>query len=152
MKHLIYIIIILFSIQTIGQNSTKKQFRIDLLIIEKNTKDTLISSIIEVFSGEKRIKTDVSDFDGISVFLLKSEDIVNNKIKMKIHGLNCSAFEKEYELNNDLNTKVYLEYGESEYTNKNQLSEMYKKLDIKPEIFECKVNIKHNFNDIDRNN
>ena len=42
-------------------------------------------------------------------------------------------------MNNDLNTKIYLEYGESEYTNRNQLSEMYKNLDIKPKMFECRV-------------
>ena len=140
MKHLIYIIIALFSIQTNGQDSTeKKQFRVDLLTIEKNTKDTLVGSIIEVFSGEKRIETDMTDFDGISIFFLKSHDIVNNKIRLKIHGLKCSIFEKEYELSNDLNTKVYLEYGESEYTNRNQISEMRKKLDIKLKLFECKV-------------
>ena len=138
MKHLIYIIIILFSIQTNGQDSTeKKQFRIDLLTIEKSTKDTLIGSIIEVFSGEKRIETDISDFDGISIFFLKSKDIVNNKVRLKIHGMKCSVFEKEYELTADLNTKIYLEYGESEYTNPNQLSEMYKKLNIKSKMFEC---------------
>ena len=140
MKHLIYIIIALFSIQTNGQDSTeKKQFRVDLLTIEKNTKDTFVGSIIEVFSGEKRIETDMTDFDGISIFFLKSHDIVNNKIRLKIHGLKCSIFEKEYELSNDLNTKVYLEYGESEYTNRNQISEMRKKLDIKLKLFECKV-------------
>ncbi len=140
MKHLIYIFIILFSIQTNGQNSTeKKQFRIDLLTVEKNTKDTLIGSIIEVFSGEKRIETDISDFDGISIFFLKSKDIVNNKIRLKIYGMKCAEFEKEFELTDDLNTEVYLEYGESEYTNRNQLSEMYKKLEIKPKTSECQV-------------
>jgi hypothetical protein len=92
-----------------------------------------------VFSGEKRIETSISDFDGISIFSLKSKDIVNNNIRLKIHGINCSVFEKEHELNNDLNTKIYLEYGESEYTNRNQLSEMYKNLDIKPKMFECRV-------------
>ena len=138
MKHLIYIIIILFSIQTNGQNSAeKKQFRIDLLTLEKNSKDTLIGSIIEVFSGEKRIETSISDFDGISIFFLKSEDIINNKIRFKIHGMKCSLFEKEYELKDDLNIEIYLEYGKSEYTNPNQLSEMYKKLNIKPKMFEC---------------
>ena len=102
MKHLIYIVIILFSIQTNGQNSTeRKQFRVDLLTIEKNTKDTLIGSIIEVFSGEKRIETDISDFDGISIFFLNSKDIINNKVLLKIHGKKCSVFEKEYELTDD---------------------------------------------------
>jgi hypothetical protein len=140
MKHLIYIVIILFTIQTNGQNSNeKKQYRIDLLTLEKNTKDTLISSIVEVFSGEKRIETSISDFDGISIFFLKSKDIINNKIRLKIHGLKCSVFEKEYELTDDLNTEIHLEYGETEYTNRNQLSEMRKKLDIKPKMFECQV-------------
>ena len=121
-----------------GQNSTKKeQFRIDLLILEKNSKDTLIGSIVEVFSGEKRIETSISDFDGISIFFLSSEDIINNKIRFKIHGMKCSLFEKEYELSDDLNAEIYLEYGQSEYTHPNQLSEMYKKLHIKPKVFEC---------------
>ncbi len=109
------------------------------MTIEKNSKDTLVGSIIEVFSGKKRIETDITDFDGISIFFLKTNSIVNNKIRLKIHGLNCSIFEKEYELSNDLNTKVYLEYGESEYTNRNQISEMRKKLDIKLKLLECKV-------------
>lgn len=87
MKNLISIAIILFSIQINGQNLTlSKQFRVDLLTIEQNTKDTLIGSIIEVFSGEKRIETDISDFDGISIFYLNSKDIINNKILLKIHG------------------------------------------------------------------
>ena len=138
MKHLIYIVIILFSIQTNGQNSTeRKQFRVDLLTIEKNTKDTLIGSIIEVFSGEKRIETDISDFDGISISFLNSKDIINNKVLLKIHGKKCSVFEKEYELTDDLNTTIYLEYGESEYTHPKQLSEMYKKLNIKPKTSTC---------------
>jgi len=138
MKSLIYITLILFSIQMNGQNSTeKKQFRIDILTLEKNSKDILIGSIIEVFSGEKRIETSISDFDGISIFFLKLEDIINNKIRLKIHGMKCSLFEKEYELTDDLNTEIYLEYGESEYTNPNQLREMYKKLNIKPKMFEC---------------
>lgn len=133
MKYLIYTIIILFSIKTNGQNSTeKKQFRVDLLTIEKTAKDTLIGSIIEVFSGKKRIETDITDFDGISIFYLNSKNIINNKIQIKIHGMKCSVLEKEYELTDDLNTKIYLEYGESEYTNPNQLSAMYKKLNIKP--------------------
>ena len=109
------------------------------MTIEKTTKDTLIGSIIEVYSAEKRIETDITDFDGISIFYLKSKDIISKKVRLKIHGMNCSVFEKEYELNNDLNTKIYLEYGESEYTIRNQLTEMYKKLDIKPKMFECQV-------------
>ncbi|WP_303317328.1 hypothetical protein Q4Q34_01395 [Flavivirga abyssicola] len=140
MKHLIYIIIILFSIQTNGQNSTeKKQFRIDLLTVEKTTNDTIISSIIEIYSGEKRIETSTSDFDGISIFFIKSKDVIDDKIRLKIYGPKCSIFEKEYILTDDLNTKINLEYGETEYTHHNQTMEMYEKLNIKLKMFECEV-------------
>nr|WP_295706209.1 hypothetical protein [uncultured Lacinutrix sp.] len=138
MKHLIYIIIVLFSIQTNGQNSTeKKQFRVDLLTVEKTSNDTIISAIIEVYSGKKRIETDISDFDGISIFFINSKDIMDDKIRLKIHGPKCSVYEKQYNLTDDLNTKINLEYGETDYTHHNQTFEMYKKLKIKPKVFEC---------------
>ena len=138
MKHIAYIIIIFLSIQTNGQNSTvKKEFRVDLLTVEKSSNDTFIGSIIEVYSGEKRIETDISNFDGISIFYINSKDVVNDKIRLKIYGPKCSVFEKEYNLENDLNTRINLEYGKTEYTHHNQLSEMYKKLNIKPKLFEC---------------
>ena len=130
--------ILLFSIQMNGQNENgKKQFRVDLLTVEKSSKDTIIGSIIEIYSGEKRIETDISDFDGISILVINSKDIVDDKIRLKIYGPKCSIFEKGYHLTNDLNTKINLEYGETEYTHHNQLSEMYKKLNIKPKVFEC---------------
>ena len=137
MKHLIYIIIILFSIQTNGQNSTdKKEFRIDLLTVEKTSKDTIISAIIETYSGGKRIQAAVSDFDGISIFNIDSENIVDNKIRFKIYGPKCRLFEKEYNLTVDLNTQINLEYGETEYTHYTQMSKMLDKLKIVFEIGE----------------
>lgn len=138
MKHLIYIILIFFSIQTNSQNVEEiKDFRIDLLTIEKNSKEMLAGSIIEIFSGKVRIETDISDFDGLSIFYINPNDIVNNKILLKIHGLKCELLEKEFTLNNDLSIKIYLEYGETEYNSPKQLSEMYNKLNIKPKPSLC---------------
>lgn len=137
MKHLIYIIIILFSIQTNGQNSTeKRKYRIDLLTIEKTSNDTIISSIIETYSGGKRIQAAVSDFDGISIFYIDSENIVDNRIRLKIYGPKCRIFEQEYILEADLNTKISLVYGETEYTHYTQMSKMLDKLKIVFEIGE----------------
>lgn len=137
MKDIIYIIAFLFFIHSNGQNkSLKDKFRVDLLIIEKTTKDTLVSSIIEVFSGGKRIETNISDFDGISVFGINSKEVVNNKILLRVHGVKCSVFEKEYELIEDMHTRVYLEYGNSDYSHRNQLSKMYKILNIEPKVYE----------------
>ncbi|KAB1067414.1 hypothetical protein F6U93_10220 [Tamlana haliotis] len=138
MKHLIYIILICFCIQLNGQNGNDiKDFTIKLTLIEKNSNNLLAGSIIEIFSGQTRIKTDVSDFDGISFFYLNPKNIIDNKILLKIHGLKCKILEKEFTINNDLNTKIYLEYGETEYTHPKQISEMYKKLNIKPEPSYC---------------
>ncbi len=42
MKNIIYILFLLFSLSVIGQTENiKNEFRVDLLTIEKNTKDTL---------------------------------------------------------------------------------------------------------------
>ena len=138
MKHLIHIFILLFFIQSNGQNTSEKKFlRLDLLILEKTTKDTLVTSIVELYSGEKRIETDLSDFFGKSVFIVNSTDIINNKILLKFYGIKCKPYETELILKNDINTQIYLEYGKTEYNNRSQLSEMYKKLNIKPKTSTC---------------
>ena len=51
--------------------------------------------------------------------------------------MKCVQFEKEYKLTDDLNTTILLEYGESEYTKFEQLTEIYKKLNIEPKTFTC---------------
>jgi hypothetical protein len=137
MKHLIYIIIFLLSIQTNGQNSTeKRKYRIDLLTVEKTSKDTIISAIIETYSGGKRIQTAVSNFDGISIFYIDSKNVVDNRIRLKIYGPKCRIFEEEYNLKTDLNIKINLDYGETEYTHYTQMSKMLEKLKIVFEIGE----------------
>ncbi len=131
MKNLIYIILFVFSVQTNAQKSSeKKKFRIELLTYEKTSNDTISISIIEVYSGGKRIETSISGFDGISIFYINSEEVVDHKINLKIYGPKCSIFEKEYNLTDDLNTKINLEYGDTEYTHHNQRFKMHKKLNI----------------------
>ncbi len=135
MKRIIYILIFLLTIQTNGQNSTgKKKFRVDLLTVEKTTNNTIISSIIETYSDGKRIKAVVSDFDGISIFFIDSKDVVDNKIILKIYGPKCSILEKEFNIKDDLNTKINLEYGKTEYNHYTQMSKMLDKLKIVFEI------------------
>lgn len=132
------IFILFFSFSLYSQNSdSKEDFRIDLFTIEKKTKDTLAGSIIEVYSGKNRIETDITDFDGISIFFLKPQDIINNEIHLKIYGRKCKFFEKKFSLTNDLNINIYLEYGITKYNRPDQISEMYKKLKIKPREFLC---------------
>ena len=120
-----------------GQNSTvKKKFKVDLLTLEKTSNDTIISSIVEAYSGGKRIQAAVSDFDGISIFYINTKEVVNDKIRLKIYGPKCNVFEKEYILKTDLTTEIKLEYGESEYTHYTQMGEMLRKLKIRLEIGE----------------
>ena len=139
MKHLIYIFVFLFSIDSIGQESSENmKFQIVMNTFEKTSNDTIRSSIIEVYSGEKRIETAISDFDGNSIFQINSKDIVDDKIILKVYGPKCRIFEEKYLITNDLNIKIHLEYGETEYFHHNQLYKMLKKLDIKLNFLEMK--------------
>ncbi|RDI54796.1 hypothetical protein [Flavobacterium glaciei] len=82
MKKIIYILFLLFSLSIIGQTENlKKNFRVDLLTVEKNTKDTLIGTFTEIYSGNKRIEAKCcTNFDGIDIFYINPKDIVDNRI------------------------------------------------------------------------
>lgn len=131
-----YLRLILFNLSMFGQTENfKKNFRVDLLVVEKNTKDTLIGTFTEVYSDNKRIQARCcSDFDGIDFFYIKPKDIVNNIIYMKFYGRGCKPFTKKFKIKNDLKTTIYLEYGKTEYNNKiEDFNMMYKKLNIEDE-------------------
>ncbi|SHG44354.1 hypothetical protein SAMN05444148_0153 [Winogradskyella jejuensis] len=118
----------------------KKDITVTLITYEKTTNDTVRFSIIEVFSGSNRIKTSVSDFDGIGVFKIKVKDIFDENIRLKVHGPKCVIFEKKYEIKDDLKIEIPLKYGKTEYVDFTELHIMQSKLNIKPvfsEELEC---------------
>jgi len=140
MKKIIYILPLLFSLSIIGQTeNSKKKFRIELLTIEKKTKDTLIGSFTEIYSGHKRIKAKCcTDFDGIDIFYIDTKDIVDNSIYMKIYGRKCKPYKKKFSIKDDLKTTVYLKYGKTEYNTKiKDFEMMFKKLNIETDSFNC---------------
>lgn len=134
MKKIIYILFLLFSLSIIGQTENlKKNFRVDLLTVEKNTKDTLIGTFTEIYSGNKRIGAKCcTDFDGIDIFYINPKDIVDNIIYMKFYGRKCKPYKKKFIIRGDLKTTIYLTYGKTEYNSKIEDFEMmFKKLNIK---------------------
>lgn len=140
MKKLLYLFTLIFSFSLIGQNKAlDKYFTIDLVTIEKNTKDTLVGSFTEVYSGQKRINASCcTNFDGIHIFYLKQRDIVDNTIYIKIYGQNCKPYMKKFSIKSDLKKVIYLEYGKTDYNNKDKdFNMMFEKLNIKPDSFEC---------------
>jgi hypothetical protein len=59
-----------------------------LLTIEKNTKDTLIGTLLKIILEIKRVQAKCcSDFDGIDIFLLNPQDI-DNTIYMIFENVN----------------------------------------------------------------
>jgi len=133
MNRIFYITIFLLSHYVNGQNANEiKDFRVDLLTIEKNSKEIIAGSIIEIFSGGKRIETDVSDFDGISIFLLNSEAVVDNKIRLIIYGPKCKRYTKKYYINSDLKININLKYGKTKYQTYKDYPLMLSELNIKP--------------------
>ena len=72
---------------------------LNLKTIIKDSTDVLPFSIIEIFSGDVRIDTGQTDFDGIDIFVISSGSIIDNKILIKIYGIKCEVFENEYMIN-----------------------------------------------------
>jgi hypothetical protein len=140
MKNIIYTLFVLFTLSIFGQaEKFKKDFRVDLLTIEKNTKDTLIGTFTEVYSGNKRIQAKCcSDFDGIDIFYLHPQDIVDNTIYMKFYARKCKPYKKKFIIKSDLKTTIYLSYGKTDYNTKiDDFRMMFKKLNIERDTFKC---------------
>jgi hypothetical protein len=140
MKNIIYILFLLFSLSVIGQTENiKNEFRVDLLTIEKNTKDTLTGTFTEVYSGNKRIEAKCcTDFNGIDIFYIDPKEIIDNSIDMKFYGRRCKTYKKKFIITGDLKATIYLEYGKTEYNTKIEDFEMmFKKLNIEHDTFKC---------------
>lgn len=138
MKNIIYTLFVLFSLSIFGQTEKfKRDFRVDLLTIEKNTKDTLIGTFTEVYSGNKRIQAKCcSDFDGIDIFYLNPQDIVDNTIYMKFYARKCKPYKKKFIIKSDFKTTIYLKYGKTDYNTKiDDFLMMFKKLNIEMDTF-----------------
>ena len=139
MKTIISLLILIITVNAVGQNiDSKKDIVFRYLAVEKNTKDTLIGAFTEVFSGKKRIKAKCcTDFDGVEILSLNANDIVNNKIVMKIYGMKCKPFKKKFLVKQDVNTTIYLKYGKTDYNKITDYDWMSKKLNIEYEIVKC---------------
>ena len=139
MKTILSLLIIIITVNAVGQNiDSKKDIVFRYLAVEKNTKDTLIGAFTEVFSGNKRIKAKCcTDFDGLERFTLNVNDIVDNKIVMKIYGMKCKPFKKRFIVNGDVKTTIYLKYGKTDYNKVTDYDWMRKKLNIEYEIVKC---------------
>ena len=140
MKFALYFLLLLSILSINSQDKLNKRFTVKLTTIEKKTESVIHSAIIEVYSNNKRIKTAISDFDGIGIFALNKSDIINNRIELEVYGPKCKIFSKTYKIENNLNLKISLKYGKTIYTNHNQLWNMYKILNINPiheESTEC---------------
>lgn len=131
MKQIIYIGLLLICFSVKGQiNDDQKEFILNLKTIKKDSTDTLDASVIEIFSGGLRIDTGQTDFDGVDIFIINSNSVIDNKIRIKIYGINCKIFDGVYEITNNLKLKINLEYGETTYKSRRQMWEIFKKLNI----------------------
>ena len=81
MNRFIFFIFCLLSILTRGQNVTfnKDDIYLELLFIEEKTKDSLPISIVEIYSGGKRIDAGMSDYQGICFLVLEKECSIRQK-------------------------------------------------------------------------
>ncbi len=88
MKQIFYIGLLIICYTINGQiNNSQKDFILDLKTFKK---DSLIldASVIEIFS-RFGIDTGQTDFDGVDIFKVNSDSVIDNKIRIKIYGINC---------------------------------------------------------------
>lgn len=140
MNRLVFFLILLAGTFTQGQNLTfeKDYILLELMFIEQKSQDSLPGSIVEIFSGEKRINVGMSDYQGICVLSLKKEDIVNDNIHLNVYGIKCKPHKQMMSLNEGVNSTIILEYGKTEYNSRDDQLMMMRKLDFpKPEIIYC---------------
>ena len=129
----------MFSISTYGQNTIlKNKYKVEFKFIEKDTKELLPSSIIEIFSGKKRIAVGISDYAGTQYFYLEPNDIKNDKITLSVYGLKCKPYEHTLIINKNFKSTIFLEHGKTYFNDRKDLPKFIKKLNFpKPETFEC---------------
>ena len=131
MKQIFYIGLLLICYTINGQiNNSQKDFILNLKTFKKDSTDTLDASVIEIFSGGLRIDTGQTDFDGVDIFKINSDSVIDNKIRIKIYGINCKTFDSIYEITDNLKLKINLEYGETTYKSRRQMWEIFEKLNI----------------------
>ena len=119
----------MLSFSTYGQNTIlESKYKVELKFIEKDTKELLPSSIIEIFSGKKRIAAGISDYTGTQYFYLKSNEIKNHKITLRVYGLKCKPYEHTFSINKNLKSTIFLEYGKTDFNDRKDLPKFIKKL------------------------
>ncbi|TVZ52191.1 hypothetical protein [Dokdonia sp. Hel_I_53] len=139
MKNVFYFLFLIVGISTYGQNTSfEDKYKVEFKFVQEETKEVLLGSIIEIFSGNEGIDVGISDFSGNINFYLKKRKIKHNKIKIKVYGIKCMVHEQKLILKNNLKKTVFLKYGETEYTNRKKLGEFIKKLNFaEPDPFLC---------------
>jgi hypothetical protein len=139
MKHIIYILFLIIGISTYGQNTSfEEKYKVEFKFVQKETKELLPGSIIEIFSGNERIDVGISDFSGNQYFYLKKSEIKQDKIVIKVYGIKCKTLKQKLILKNNMKKTIFLKYGETEYVNHRDIGEFIKKLNFpKPESFLC---------------
>ena len=109
------LILLLTSSNVLSQTNAGEMINIKFKTIEKNSKNIISGTATEVWSGNYRIGFINGDFDGISQLDICSKQIVNKKVVLKIYGMKCEYFEKEYLVNGHLDFIVDLKYGKTKF-------------------------------------
>jgi len=91
---------------------------IEFLTIDKDSSFAIPLTIIEIISGSERIGVVSGDFDGASTWSICSKKIIDNKITLKVFGINYKTLENVYVFKNDLKLTIEMEPGKSKLKNR----------------------------------
>ncbi len=98
--------------------------------IEKESKEALPGSYIDVFSGGERIDLVSGDFDGLGKLRICSKKIKEERISLTVYGLKCEPLKKEYLVHGDTTIVLALEFGPTIYQSLEDQTRVYAAIGI----------------------
>lgn len=139
MRRILYLLCMLLGTSAFAQTAKfERKLEFVFTILQKETKTLMPGSIVEVFSGDKRIDVGISDYSGRQFAYLNPKDIIDNKILIKVYGIKCKPHEQTMIVKQDLAKTIYLSYGNTEYTKASDIGKLMKKFNFPaPPPFFC---------------
>ncbi len=108
------IIFTVFFALTLQSQTTKdnnKMLQTIFKVVDLHSHTMIPLAIIEISSRNKKIGGVQTDFDGLSPWSICSKKLVDDKIEIKVFGMNYTPFEKTYSIKKDTILTIKLEPG-----------------------------------------
>lgn len=119
MRSILFLMLCFIVFKTSAQEQSK-MLEAEITVKHKDSLYVLPLTVLEVFSGNKRIAVLACDFDGKANFAICSKELTNNLITIKSYGKDVKTEKFDYEFKVNLDLTLLLELGFGAFKNRNE--------------------------------